>query len=87
MSNGIKEVGALLSNKNPPQRVGFQMVDSTGFALHKFPDGNFARARPRGFCLSPCGLKQKHRSGLRTLPRTKQLVRYCQIKNPLFSGF
>jgi hypothetical protein len=43
-----------------------------GFALHKFPDGNFARARPRGgkpFSLrlqthttlrasNPCGIKQ-----------------------------
>ena len=31
---------------------GLNSSGAKEFALHKFPDGNFARACPRGFCLS-----------------------------------
>ena len=54
------------------------MVGATGFALHKFSDENFARARPRGFCLSRLpvrpALKQKHRCGLQIPAQAKQLA-------------
>ena len=43
------------------------------FALHKFPDGNFARARPRGVRLSACGLKLTQRCGLQ-IPTQHQAV-------------
>ena len=58
----------------------------TRFALRKFPDGNFARARPRGFCLSRFALKQKHRSGLQILTRAKQFARLLPLKKHLFKG-
>ncbi len=58
----------------------------TRFALRKFPDGNFAWARPRGFCLSGFALKQKHRSGLQILTRIKQFARLLPLKKHLLPG-
>ena len=48
-------------------------TEREGFALHKFLDGNFAWARPRGFCLSGFALKQKHRCGL-LIPTPRKAV-------------
>lgn len=33
-------------------KIQNENTEGEEFSLHKFPDGNFARARPRGFCLS-----------------------------------
>ena len=52
------------------------MAEREGFALRNFPDGKFARARPRGARLSPCRLKLAQRSGLR-IPTQGQAERLC----------
>ena len=51
--------------KSPPKLAGVLNLYGEGvFALHKFPDGNFARACPHGVRLSAYGLKLTHRCGL-----------------------
>ena len=61
-----------------------------GFALHKFPDGNFARARPRGVRLSAYGFKLTQRCGLQ-IPTQHQAVGVAPLsrkpKTPLARGF
>ena len=67
---------AVFVGKRPlkaPKVALFFAMRREGLALHKFPDGNFARARPRGFCLSGADLKQKHCCGFR-VPRAHKAV-------------
>ena len=69
-------------------KIGEEII--FGFALHKFPDGNFARARPRGVRLSACGLKLTQRCGLQ-IPTQHQAVGVAPLsrkpKTPLTRGF
>ena len=52
-------------NQKPRLRGVLDFYGEGGkFALHKFPDGNFARARPRGVRLSAYGFKLTQRCGL-----------------------
>jgi len=39
-----------------------------GFAMHKLPDGNFARARPRYFAFRPNGSNSIYAPGFESLP-------------------
>ena len=48
----------------PKKRGLGRKTEREGFALHKFPDGNFARARPHCVRLSAYGLKLTPRCGL-----------------------
>ena len=72
-------------NNKPPFGGLFNFVEREEFALHKFPDGNFARARPRGVRLSACGLKLTQRCGLK-IPTQHQAVGVAptlhKFKNP-----
>ena len=53
------------------------MVPSTGYPSDKIPDGIFLQAGLAVFAFRGLRtLKQKHRSGFRSLPHTKQLVCY-----------
>ena len=65
------------------------MVGATGFALRKFSDENFARARPRGFCL--LGFCPQTKTSLWAsnpdLGKAVCLLRlFIKNKNPLVSG-
>ena len=78
-------------NQKPRLRGVLDFYGEGGkFALHKFPDGNFARARPRGVRLSACGLKLTQRCGLQ-IPTQHQAVGVAPLsrkpKTPLARGF
>ena len=57
----------------PKKRGLGRKTEREGFALHKFPDGNFARARPRCVRLSAYGLKLTQCCGLQ-IPTQHQAV-------------